>query len=244
MNNPDASAAAFLDQPPEPLRYDLQKPDPWESTGVILSMIPDGARVLDVGCGTGSISSLIQQVCSSTVIGIEPHELRALKARNRGVEVVVAEFTPETAAHLGLFDVVLFADVLEHLANPLKTLQLAGTLLKEGGSVIASVPNVAHWTVRWNLLRGRFSYEESGIMDATHLRWFTANTIEQTFRRAGFRVTEMKVSAGLWMNQYTRAPWRWLPLGLRNAVIRRAAAWFPTLAGCQYVLEGVLSPSA
>jgi methionine biosynthesis protein MetW len=244
MNDPDASAAAFLDQPPEPLRYDLQQPDPWESTGVILSMIPDGARVLDVGCGTGSISALIKEIRHANVVGIEPHEHRALKARSRGVEVVVAEFTPETAAQLGLFDVVLFADVLEHLADPLKTLQLAGTSLNPGGSVVASVPNIAHWTVRWNLLRGRFNYEELGIMDATHLRWFTAKTIEQTFRRAGFRVIDMKVSAGLWMNQYTRAPWRWLPPGLRNAVIRRAAAWFPTLAGCQYVLEGVLSPSA
>jgi SAM-dependent methyltransferase len=68
----------------DPLRYDGQEPDPFESTGMILDMIPLGSRVLDVGCGTGSISSLIRDIRRCTVIGIEPHAERARKARSPG----------------------------------------------------------------------------------------------------------------------------------------------------------------
>jgi len=101
MRDPDAGAAGFIDSPLEPLRYDEQVPDPFESTGMILNMIPPGSRVLDVGCGTGWISSLIRDIRRCTVIGIEPHAERARKARSRGIDVAASELNANSALTLG-----------------------------------------------------------------------------------------------------------------------------------------------
>ena len=240
MKDPDASAAGFTDRALEPLRYDGQEPGPSESTGIILSMIPWGARVLDVGCGTGSISSLIRDIRRCTVVGIEPHSERAMKARSRGIDVAADEVNSNTALSLGRFDVVLFADSLEHMPDPLSALRLSRDLLESRGCLIAAVPNVAHWTVRLNLLRGRFNYDVSGIMDATHLRWFTAKGIKQTLSRAGYDVVDFRASAGVWMHEYYQRPWSWLSPRLRNAVIRRTTLCFPALFGCQHVVKAVI----
>jgi len=147
-----------------------------------------------------------------------------------------------SAFTLGRFDVVLFADVLEHMPDPLSTLRLSRDLLKARGCLIASIPNVAHWTVRLNLLRGRFDYDVSGIMDATHLRWFTAKGVKQIFSRAGYDLVELRAAAGVWMPEYHRRPWSLLSARLRNVVIRRATLYFPALFGCQYVVKAVSQP--
>ena len=242
MKDPDASALGFIDRAPEPLRYDEQEPDPFESAGMILDMIPPGSRVLDVGCGTGSISFLIRDIRRCTVVGVEPHAERARKARSRGIDVAASELNGNSASTLGRFDVVLFADVLEHMPDPLSTLRLSRDLLKARGCLIASIPNVAHWTVRLNLLRGRFDYDVSGIMDATHLRWFTAKGVKQIFSRAGYDLVELRAAAGVWMPEYHRRPWSLLSARLRNVVIRRATLYFPALFGCQYVVKAVSQP--
>jgi len=244
MRDPDAGAAGFIDSPLEPLRYDEQVPDPFESTGMILNMIPPGSRVLDVGCGTGWISSLIRDIRRCTVIGIEPHAERARKARSRGIDVAASELNANSALKLGRFDVVLFADVLEHVLDPLGALRLSRTLLVGRGFLIASIPNVAHWMVRLNLLRGRFDYDVTGIMDATHLRWFTAKGIRRIFSRAGYDVVEFRAAAGIWMREYHRRPWSLLSPRWRNAVIRRATSYFPALFGCQYVVKAVTQPDS
>ena len=159
-------------------------------------MIPSGARVLDVGCGTGSVSRLIIDACQCTVFGIEPDADRAAAASANGIEVVGAQLTEELIPQLGLFDVVLFADVLEHLVDPFETLRLAQKFLRVGGAIVASLPNVAHWTVRLNLLRGRFDYQPVGIMDATHLRWFTLRSLHRLFTQADYRIVETKLPLG------------------------------------------------
>ena len=244
MKDPDASAAAFIDRALEPLRYDEQEPDQFESTGMILSMIPVGSRVLDVGCGTGWISSLIRDIRRCTVIGVEPHAERVRKARSRGIDVAASELNDGSAFALGRFDVVLFADVLEHMLDPLSALRLSRNLLESRGCLIASIPNVAHWTVRLNLLRGRFDYDVTGIMDATHLRWFTAKGIREMLSRAGYDVVEFRASAGVWMREYHRRPWSLLLPRWRNAVIRRTTSYFPALFGCQYVVKAVVQPNS
>jgi len=240
MKDLDANSAGFTDRALDPLRYDGQAPDPSESTGIILSMIPFGARVLDVGCGTGWISTLVRDIRRCTVVGIEPHAERAMEAGRRGINLVAGELNGDSVLALGRFDVVLFADVLEHMPDPLSVLRLSRDLLESRGCLITSVPNVAHWTVRLSLLRGRFNYDVSGIMDATHLRWFTAKGITQILSRAGYDVVEFRASAGVWMHEYNQRPWSWLSPRLRNAVIRRTTLCFPALFGCQHVVKAVI----
>jgi methionine biosynthesis protein MetW len=240
MTGSDQNGRGLLTGSPSPLRYGGQDLDPAESTAMIASMIPSGARVLDVGCGTGSVSRLIIDGCDCTVLGLEPDADRAAAASANGIEIVGAQLSEELISRLGLFDVVLFADVLEHLVNPFEELRLAQKFLRVGGAIVASLPNIAHWTVRLNLLRGRFDYQPVGIMDATHLRWFTRRSLDRLFTQAGYRIVETKASAGMWMEVYQSRPWRWVPRRVLRKLLHGAAQAWPTLFGCQYVLRAEL----
>lgn len=224
----------------DPLRYRGQTANPEESAGILISYIPKGSRVLDVGCGTGSVSCLIRDHCESEVIGLEPNSERAHAARSSGLQVINELFAPGKVEGFGKFDVIVFADVLEHLVNPAEALDLAKTLLAPGGCVVASVPNVAHWSVRLDLLLGRFDYRELGIMDATHLRWFTAETLEKLFAASGFRIANYAGSAGHWMSDYhDRRPWKWMSSHRRQQLVRLGLKQWPGLFACQHVVKAV-----
>ena len=177
---------------------------------MIIAHIPEGARVLDVGCGTGAGSMLIRDARGAEVVGLEPDPIRAIKAESRGICVVNALFTSEAVSGLGRFDVVVFSDVLEHLVNPGPALLTAKGLLAAKGRVVSSVPNVAHWTVRFDLLFGHFSYREYGIRDATHLRWFDKQGMLKLYEETGYNVVSYAVTAGVDLPEYGELlPWRW-----------------------------------
>jgi len=150
----------------DPLRYDGHLDTPQEVARMLADLVPVGSRVLDVGCGTGSVSRIIADTRNAKIIGIEPNSYRAAAARARGLEVYQEPFTPAIVQRLEPFNVILFADVLEHVADPGSFLQVARRWLLPGGRVVASVPNVAHWSVRLDLLRGRFDYQPAGTESA------------------------------------------------------------------------------
>jgi len=235
---PDGSAQGFVAGTVDPFRYDGQPNDPDEVVGVVSALIPRGARVLDVGCGTGSVSTHIMRNCGATLVGVEPDAARASLARSRGVDVKADFLTPDVIRQLGWFDIVLFADVLEHLAEPLQLLTLAKAALAPGGKIIASVPNIAHWSVRADLLRGRFVYRDCGIMDATHLRWFTDANLRRLFEAGGLTIEALRVTAGVDLQCYSeQLPWRWMRPAQRASLVRRGMKWWPTLFGCQLVVR-------
>lgn len=237
--SPDANAGGFLGAAPDPLRYDGDRPlDPDEVPGIVATMIPSGSRVLDVGCGTGTLACVLSDACSAKFVGVEPDAARAERARSRGVEVHAGYLTPELIGELEPFDIVMFADVLEHLPNPQSMLLLARGALVPGGAVIVSVPNIAHWSVRSCVLRGKFDYQPFGIMDATHLRWFTAKTITSLLESAGFRVVGYRGTAGIGLpDNEARSPLRWLPQRQRHRILRRGSRRWPTLLGTQHVVK-------
>jgi methionine biosynthesis protein MetW len=224
----------------DPLRYDGHTDAPQEVARMLAELVPVAARVLDVGCGTGSVSRIIADTRDAKIIGIEPDSCRAAAARARGLEVHEELFTPAVLQLLEPFDVIVFADVLEHVADPGNFLQLAHRALLPGGRVIASVPNVAHWSVRVDLLRGRFDYQPTGIRDATHLRWFTAESVRRLFESSGLRVVSLRHTAGVTLPEYgTRRPWRWMSRDLRDPIIRSLARRFPLLFGCQHIIHAI-----
>ena len=232
VRDPDLNANAMLDRPLDPLRYDAhQNYESDESTGIIGSFVPMGARVLDIGCGPGTVSSLIRDHRNARVVGVEPNPARAAVCRARGIEVHLGFATPELLASLGQFDAIIFADVLEHLVDPAEMLRLVKSALKSDGVIVASVPNVANWTVRLRLLFGRFDFTDSGIMDATHLRWFTHKTLRELFERSGFTVKGMDGSAGKWMKEYQRVPW-----SVRRRLVPFLTRAFPRLFACQLII--------
>lgn len=237
--SPDQNAAGFLQDAPDPLRYEGDRPfDADEVTGIVADMIPSGARVLDVGCGSGLLGRMFADKCHAEVVGIEPDPVRAERAMARGLEVHVGYLTPDIIPEIGSFDIVLFADVLEHLPNPQALLLVSRGALKQQGAVIVSVPNVAHWSVRLSLLCGRFQHQEWGIMDATHLRWFTAESIRSLIDSSGFKVVGYRATAGRGLSDNDgRVPLRWLPANYRTRFLRVASRRWPTLFGAQHVLK-------
>jgi len=238
-DNPDANAWAFLSKPLDPLRYasSIINTDPREAAGLIAGFVPMEGRVLEVGCGTGDVALVVQELRRARVVGVEPDAERANLAKRRGIEVIHAYLTSELAGTLGSFDAVIFADVLEHVADPLPLLHLGCSFLAPRGVAVISVPNVAHWSVRWALLRGHFDYDEFGIMDATHLRWFTADSILLWLRNSGLDVHAIRQTAGTNLPVYDRSwPWRWLNEYRRVWMIRLLAKRWPLLFGAQHVI--------
>jgi methionine biosynthesis protein MetW len=235
--SPDTHAQGFVAADIDALRYEPHSEDSREVAGILRSMMPARVRVLDVGCGTGSLTAIANRGKDNVVYGIEPDAARAAAARSRGIEVFEGYFTDDYLADGQKFDVIAFADVLEHVAEPAALLRTARKALTSGGIVLVSVPNVAHWTVRARLLLGRFEYKHTGIMDATHLRWFTAKTISELLNRVGFDVLQCEQTAGVGLLEYQNRFFNWMPHRLRSSIIRELARAIPLLFGCQHVLK-------
>ena len=243
--SPDAGAGGFLATAPNPYRYDgNHELDPWEVSGMIAALVPPQSRVLDVGCGTGALSVVLRDVCHATVFGVEPDPDRAARTAERGIEVHAGVLTSELRRSVGEFDIAIYADVLEHLSDPLHELHTVKPFVKPGGLVIVSVPNVAHWSVRLDLLCGRFRYAEYGIMDATHLRWFTEETIRQLMAQAGIDVVGVQQTAGVMLQCYRETRLAKLNEARRSAMVRRLSRRFPRLFGCQHIVVGRFKTTA
>jgi 2-polyprenyl-3-methyl-5-hydroxy-6-metoxy-1,4-benzoquinol methylase len=197
---------------------------------MMLAAVPEGARVLDVGCAGGYLAQPLSR-SGRTVVGMEPDAAAADQARPFCERVIVGDFElPQDRAMLeGRFDAILFGDVLEHLHDPWAALAAARELLAPAGRVITSIPNIAHWSARRELIRGRFPYAEHGLFDKTHLRFFTRSSAHELAARAGFEIER---------EQFTIFA---LPLGrlagpVPPSVMAAAARLRPELFALQFVL--------
>jgi len=146
-------------------------------------------RILEAGCASGYFGNALRAF-GHEVWGVETDNQAAAVAKESldNVFVGTIEKFLETKDRPSAFDFVTFGDVLEHIADPETILRQTRELLGPQGCVIASIPNVAHLAVRSMLLEGRFEYSKLGIMDETHLRFFTRDSILELFAHAGFTV--------------------------------------------------------
>ncbi len=150
---------------------------------------PLATRVLDVGCGAGLLGGALRFRRGARVTGIEIDRTAAARAGEELDDVRVGDaLACMRSLPAANFDAVVFADVLEHLAAPEEALVQARRLLAPGGVVVASLPNVRHWSVVRQLLAGEFRYEAAGILDRTHLRFFTRASARRLFAESGFEV--------------------------------------------------------
>jgi 2-polyprenyl-3-methyl-5-hydroxy-6-metoxy-1,4-benzoquinol methylase len=195
------------------VKYDLDV-DPEadnNSHALVLDLVGRDRDVLDVGCATGYLArALVAQGC--TVTGVELDEDAARQAAPHLAEVRLADLDRTDLARLGLgrrFDVVVFADVLEHLKDPLRALRASVDLLRPGGRVVVSIPNVAHGSVRLALLDGRFDYREIGLLDDTHIRFFTRSTLLELLTAAGLVPSDVRrTTAGVFATEIPVDPTR------------------------------------
>lgn len=166
-----------------------------------LSMVPQKSHVLDVGCHTGILGEVLKKEkgCSVTGLDQDPQALAVASGRldhtlssdieQQGWSRDVQRVDPQP------FDVAVFGDVLEHTREPATILKETRELLKPGGKIVVSLPNVANLRVRLALLRGEFEYRDSGILDRTHLRFFTFRSARALLEGCGYRIVEVQPAA-------------------------------------------------
>ena len=178
-------------------KYDIEldlEATPGTSHAFLVEMVGAGKRVLDVGCDTGYLGQALN-ARGNVTSGFEVNETTAQQARERLDRVEVGDLESIDLVSVfgaGSFDVVVFGDVLEHLRDPLPVLRRARGLLAPGGAVLISVPNIAHGDVRLALLDGRFQYNKLGILDETHTRFFTRQTLVDFVHDGGFVLDELR----------------------------------------------------
>lgn len=169
-------------------RYDDK---PREDIVAFIEDIPE--NVLEIGCGTGATGKLIKQKMPDVIYtGIEIDETAANMARERIDNVITGNVENIDLSSFGFerqsFDLIICADILEHLYDPWKVLNMLLGYLKQGGSIIASIPNVQNIFLIKDLIEGNWTYSQYGLLDSTHIRFFTWKEIEKLFQRAGFKI--------------------------------------------------------
>lgn len=159
-----------------------------------------GGRVLDVGCGRAALGEAIRQR-GWEVWGIERDPEACATARQRLDQLVEADLLSQDQLDRQLgsarFDAVVLSDVLEHLYDPRTVLEQYLRYLKPGGRVLVSVPNAVVWTNRLQWLLGRVNYRDTGVMDRTHIRFFTFRTARQLVEATGCRVVTIDLTPHL-----------------------------------------------
>lgn len=162
----------------------------------VAALVPTTARrVLDVGCAEGVLGAYLLTRGVEHMVGIEQVPDVAARAAGRLSRVLCGDVgTVPLPADLGTFDCIIFADVLEHLADPIAVLRRFVPLLGEDGVVVASIPNVRHHAILHMLAEGHWSYQDAGIMDRTHLRFFTLKEIHALFENVGFSITNLSAN--------------------------------------------------
>ena len=157
----------------------------------------DAIKVLELGCGCGATLARIKYLYpNATVYGVELNE-EAVKYGTYLAKIIAGDIeTMELPYQPEMFDYILFGDVLEHLHNPDKMLCRVRKLLKPDGVLITSIPNIMNISVIVHLLQGDFTYHDSGLLDRTHIHFFTRNEIEKMFVQCGFEITGMGSTCG------------------------------------------------
>jgi glycosyltransferase involved in cell wall biosynthesis/SAM-dependent methyltransferase len=222
---------------PSPDEYAFKEHD-GSSHALILEMLTDRppARILDVGCSGGLLAERMR-AAGHVVVGVDAMEVPGVRDRTDAFFEVDLEggFPPEVGRG---YDVVIAGDVIEHLTRPGNALREMRGLLRPGGQVLLSVPNFGHWYPRLRVASGLFGYDRRGILDDTHLRFFTRATLRRLVRASGFDVLE-ESATGLPLGSVVGEK------GTKSTIRRiddRLVRLRPTLFGYQQVMR--LTPHA
>jgi SAM-dependent methyltransferase len=164
-------------------------------------MPPDAVVVLEAGCGTGALAEAYRRINNRVMYyGIEKNTevAKIAEATGRIDRLIVGDLEATGLLALGLLeeqpsvDCLVFGDVLEHLVDPWAVLERLARLVRDGGQVLACIPNVQHYSVIVNLMRGKWDYQDEGLLDRTHLRFFTLSSVRDLFEKAGLQIFDIQ----------------------------------------------------
>lgn len=161
----------------------------------LLQQIPARSVVLELGPSSGYMTKILaQKECTVDAIELNSNDAKQAAQYCRKTIVGSLEDDAPFAQLDGPYDYVLIADVLEHLRAPEKALQQVRARISSAGTVLVSLPNIAYWEMRLALLKGHFDYTDTGLLDRTHLRFYTLKTATAMFTEAGFQIERMHIT--------------------------------------------------
>jgi O-antigen biosynthesis protein len=188
------------------------------SLSVILKNIKPGSTVLEVGPAHGRMTKYLKEElkCEVDIVEIDEEAGKVASEWCRNAFLgdqgnIESDYLWHHILHELQYDYVIFADVLEHLINPEKVLARSKSLLSENGSVWISIPNIAYNGVIIELMNDQFTYRDVGLLDNTHLRFFTMNSLDKMVKKCGFKISfehnlQNKVSLSEFKDAYTKVP--------------------------------------
>jgi 2-polyprenyl-3-methyl-5-hydroxy-6-metoxy-1,4-benzoquinol methylase len=215
MKNPPAKPAGYETKPDnyfEHARFEM------------LPYVPTTCqRVLDVGCGQGNFGEALKQSRKVEVWGLEPVASAVAEAATKLDRAIEGIFTPDVDLPPASFDAIIFNDVLEHMPEPTEALQFAHKLLTPGGVIIASIPNIRQFQKVWELaVLGEWQYHDRGILDRTHLKFFTRKSIQAMFTESGYQLDTLQGINAYSGGDGTGKPSRWRIFKVINALTLNA----------------------
>lgn len=162
----------------------------------IFDILPnDTKKILEIGTGSGAMANAYKQINSDVnYVGVEiDPEYQALSERYCDTVYLENFESPSDALlhEVDDADFIIFSDVLEHMYNPWKVLKNLSERISENCRILASIPNIQHWSIQMRLLNGDFEYADSGLLDRTHVRFFTRKTMTQLFINSGFSINQI-----------------------------------------------------
>jgi len=163
----------------------------------IYALVPDSvAKILEVGTGSGSLAAAIKKkIPFVEYVGVEISSEYANLSRAHCDKVYLDNFEKpnyKLIQEISNADCIIFSDVLEHFVDPWSVLEMLRLTMKPSACIIASIPNIQHWSIQLRLNGGDWSYSENGLLDKTHLRFFTRQTICALFEKTGFIITHIE----------------------------------------------------
>jgi 2-polyprenyl-3-methyl-5-hydroxy-6-metoxy-1,4-benzoquinol methylase len=166
----------------------------------LANQLPESVEILDVGCGYGAIWEKFKHT-KNHVLGLDSSEAPLKVAKDRMNEVCLANITDAGEVEKVLkdrkFDLIVLADILEHVYDPFSTLSIYKPYLKPGGKFLISIPNIGVWYFRLSILFGQFNYSDSGILDRTHIRFFTLESFRKLLHAANLKIIKEDFNPGI-----------------------------------------------
>lgn len=206
------------------------------SAAFCYDFISDGARVLDAGCACGDLGMALNKYKNCDMYGLEYNDGSANIAKATGAYRDVKKcdldnFNPADLCEFGKFDFIVLGDVLEHLRDPYVALEKLKTLLAQNGALVISIPNVAHASIKSALLFGRFDYADVGLLDRTHIHFFTYKTILEMLDYAGLKLEDCRPTFCDLIHTNKINPWFHIPYFTRRFIMSDFHSFV-----CQYVI--------